>query len=99
MMTNRSSHIPTLMNIAMTQRAQTFERTCRNQRSCGTTMLQRIRSQYWTAYGPVEAVQDHEPLELVAAVEGGPDLERVAVGDDEARSSASPSPCSAGGGR
>jgi len=54
MMTNRSSHIPTLMHIEMSQSAQTFDRTWRSQRSWGTAMLRRIRSQYCRAYGPLK---------------------------------------------
>ena len=54
MMTNRSSHIPTLMHIEIAQSAQTFERIPLSQRSCGIAMLRRMRSQYCVAYGPVK---------------------------------------------
>src|SRR4029077_12469244 len=53
MMTNRSSHMPTFTMIEMTNSAGTLVRTRLNHRACGVAMLQKIRAQYCSAYGPV----------------------------------------------
>ncbi len=46
MMTKRSSHIPMLTTMEMTNSSGTFIRTFLNHSSCGMMTLQRISAQY-----------------------------------------------------
>src|SRR5215471_4527031 len=61
MMTNRSSHMPTLMTIEITHSARGFTRVFLNHNSCGIAMLQRISNQYATRYGPVMRLSGTKP--------------------------------------
>ena len=52
MMTNRSSHMPTLTNIDTVKTTAMFRRSFFDQSTCGTMKLQRSSIQYDQAYGP-----------------------------------------------
>ena len=68
-MTKRSSHMPTLTNIAMmNSSAGVRPHALRIQSNCGVTMLQRISDPVEWPVRAGHAVLDHEPLVLVAAV-------------------------------
>jgi hypothetical protein len=53
MMTNLSSHIPTLTNMATMNSITVLVLNLLNHISCGAMMLHRINNQYIGAYGPV----------------------------------------------
>src|SRR5258706_14455438 len=53
MMTKRSSHMPTLTNIAVTKRPNVEGRIRRNHIICGARPLQTISMAYIFQYGPV----------------------------------------------
>src|SRR5262249_34663013 len=55
--TKRSSHMPTLMDIATANSAGTVVRTRWNQSDCGMTTFVSSSSQYMGAYGPVKRFQ------------------------------------------
>ncbi len=84
MMTKRSSHMPTLTNIATTNSAAGLERTRLEPEHLRHDHVAEDQRPVHARVRAREAVRHHELLVRVAAVPGHEGLHHVAVGDDQA---------------